>query len=104
MKFLAVDLGNVVCNVDFGFFAYKLSSTINVSTDEVNYFLNRTQKLHDMGLTVISDELRDHFKIKSTAIIDDLMMVWDRTITTNQHMVSVLRELIHDDTVQVALL
>lgn len=104
MKFLAIDLGNVVCNVSFDSFISKLSKTINVSVDDVNYFLNRTQRLHDMGLTVISDELRDHFKIKSSGIIDDLMVEWNKTVSTNTHMVSVLRELIHEDNVKVALL
>jgi len=104
MKFLAIDIGNVICNVSFEAFINKLSKTINVSTDDVNYFLNRTQKLHDIGLTVISDELRDHFKIKSSALIDELMVEWNKTVSTNTYMVSVLRELIHEDNVKIALL
>lgn len=102
-KFLAVDLGNVICNVDFTAFIHKLSKTLNVSFDEVNYFLNRTQRLHDMGLTVISDELRDHFKIKSSVIIDELMVEWSKTVSRNSHMVHTLHKLTQDN-VKIALL
>lgn len=104
MKFLAVDLGNVICEVNFDSFLKELSRSLNVSMDDVNYFLNRTQKLHDLGLTVISDELRDHFKIKSPAIIEKLMEEWSNTVTANASMISFLTELIHSDNVKIALL
>jgi len=104
MKFLALDLGNVVVNVSFDAFIYKLSKTLNVSVDDVNYFLNRTQRLHDMGLTVISDELRDHFKIKSPAIVDELVSEWNKTVSINVQMVVTISQLIHHSNVKVALL
>jgi FMN phosphatase YigB (HAD superfamily) len=84
MKYLALDIGNVICHVNFDNFKNKLSKTLNISTIDVDYFLNRTQRLHDMGLTEISDELRDHFKIKSSVIIDELMEEWTNTLTFNQ--------------------
>lgn len=84
MKYLALDIGNVICHVNFDNFKNKLSKTLNISTHDVDYFLNRTQRLHDMGLTEISDELRDHFKIKSSVIIDELMIEWTNTLTFNK--------------------
>jgi len=103
LKFIAVDIGNVICNVDFTNFISELSKTLNISIDDVNYFLHRTTKLHDLGLTQIGDELRDHFKIKSTVIIDLLTNEWNRTITIDKTMLYFLDDLrIHDT--QIALL
>lgn len=104
MKYLAVDLGNVVCGVDFTAFISKLSKCINVSFSDVDYFLNRTQKLHDLGLTDLRSELQDHFKIHSESMVDELMVEWNNTISANPHMISILAELIHQDAVKVALL
>lgn len=104
MKYLALDLGNVVCNVNFNLFIRHLSKTLNVSIDEVNYFLNRTQKLHDLGLTVMSDELRDHFKIRSSVIVDESLVLWNKTITINPIMKAFVNDLIHKRSVKVALL
>ena len=42
MKYLAVDLGNVICNVNFDRFTRKLSKTLNLTSEDVNYFLHRT--------------------------------------------------------------
>lgn len=95
MKYLAVDLGNVIVSVDFKEFLDQLSDSLNISMDDVNYFLNRTQKLHDLGLTNIADELRDHFKIKSKVTIDRLITLWNRTVKTDPTMVKFLCDLIN---------
>ena len=97
MKYLAVDLGNVICKVDFTNFKNKLSKILNLSLEEIDYFLNRTQPLHDCGLTNISDELRDHFKIKSPVIINELMIEWNLTISSVPVMNGVLRSLLNPD-------
>ena len=104
MKFLAVDLGNVICDVSFNPFIKSLSKALNVSIDDVNYFLNRTQKLHDLGLTDIRSELSDHFKIKSLPIIDDLMIEWNKTVKRNVFMVSTLQDMINKNDIKIALL
>jgi FMN phosphatase YigB (HAD superfamily) len=103
MKYLAVDLGNVVCNVKFDNFIDALSRTLNLPLEDVNYFLHRTTKLHDLGLTQISDELRDHFKIKSPVIIKDLIQEWNRVITADPTVVGYLEKLLYKD-IKIALL
>jgi len=108
MKYLAVDLGNVILKVDFVSFKKSLSKTLDISMEEAEYFLNRTQQLHDSGLTNISDELKDLFKIKSTVIMDDLMEEWNSTIAPDKFMIDTLDSLIHPvdgtEPVKVALL
>lgn len=104
MRYLAVDLGNVICNVDFNPFILHLSRTLNVSIDDVNYFLNRTNKLHDLGITSVSDELKDHFKIRSSVLIDELLVSWNSVIGGNKKMVAFLTRLLQAKDTEVALL
>ncbi len=103
MKRLAIDIGNVICDVNFGPFIAELSKALNVSTSDVDYFLNRTQKLHDLGLTHMSDELRDHFKIKSQPVVDILMAKWRETIRPNDVVIAAIKDLLNNN-VRVALL
>lgn len=103
MKYLAVDLGNVICNVNFDPFLKTLSKTLNITNDDAVYFLNRTQKLHDMGLTDIKSELIDYFNIKSTCIIDDLILAWNYAISPNPIMIAALTSLLKDGA-KIALL
>jgi FMN phosphatase YigB (HAD superfamily) len=104
MKYLAIDIGNVICDVDFSQFNSALSKSLNISLEDVNYFISRTQKLHDLGLTNISDELRDHFHIKSQIIIDELLSEWNNIITANQIMLLTLTGLLRKGDVKISLL
>jgi|ERR1700722_4535479 len=104
MRYLCLDIGNVICKVDFTSFKNRISKTLNIELDAVEYFLNRTQKLHDLGMTSLSDELRDHFKIKSTPIVDDLMAEWNKTITMDDFMFRFLQSILSDGNIKIALL
>src|ERR1700722_11116566 len=107
MKYLAVDLGNVICKVDFTNFKRQLSQKFNVSMDDAEYFLNRTQRFHDSGLTCIADELRDMFNIKSSVLLAELIEEWNLTIQPNATMVAMLKNMISSkdrEPVKVALL
>lgn len=104
MKYLAIDIGNVICDVDFSPFNNALSKSLNISLEDVNYFISRTQKLHDLGLTNISDELRDHFHIKSPRIIDELLIEWDNIIKPNRVMLLTLAGLLRRGDVKISLL
>jgi FMN phosphatase YigB (HAD superfamily) len=107
MKYLAVDLGNVICRVNFTDFKKKLSKQFNVDMEYAEYFLNRTQRFHDSGLTNISDELRDFFNIKSSVVLAELMEEWNLTIQPDVAMISMLKDMIspkNNEQVKVALL
>lgn len=93
MRYLAIDLGNVVCEVNFNNFIDSLSEALNISVADVDYFLHRTTKLHDLGITHMADELKDHFKIKSPTIINKIINEWNCSIISNQTMNYFLDEL-----------
>lgn len=106
MKYICFDIGNVLCRVDFSNFKNRISKILNIEVREVDYFLGRTQKLHDLGLTNLDDELRDHFKLKSSVIVDDLMQEWRATITMDDLMLKFLNSIFENNwfTNKVALL
>lgn len=103
MKNLALDIGNVLCHVDFERILSTLSKSLNISRAEALYFLNRTQKLHDLGLTNLSDELHDHFKIRSEVIINDILTEWNRAIQWDIDILSQLAKLKNKLGFEVAL-
>lgn len=103
MSYLALDIGNVLFHLNFNAFLKSLSKTLNISVDDAMYFMNRTQKLHDLGYTAMSDELRDHFKIHSDVIIDELIHIWDNTVTPCWESIDKFNNLVKTNNIQVAL-
>lgn len=104
MKYAAFDVGNVLVHVDFPKFINKLSKTLNISVDDAVHFMNRSQKLHDLGLTVMRDELTDHLKIKSSVLIDELVEDWNNCIMPADWMLEKLDSMCKTHKLQVALL
>jgi FMN phosphatase YigB (HAD superfamily) len=102
--YVCLDIGNVLCHVDFNVFLADVSESLNVTTEDAMYFLNRSQKLHDLGLTVMKDELRDHLKIKSQVTIDKLLLSWNNCITPNYKVLDMFNNLTEKFDFQVALL
>jgi len=86
MKCVCFDIGNVLCHLDFTPFQKALSEQLDITVSQAEYFYNRTQKLHDLGLTNLSDELRDHFRISSKSLVDALMHDWYSIITPEDKM------------------
>lgn len=103
MNYVCLDVGNVLVHVDFQIFIRDLSKQLNITLEEAEYFMNRTHALHDMGLTKMADELRDHFKIKSPLIMEDLLKSWDSVITPNYQMIIKMLSMMDRDDLKVAL-
>jgi FMN phosphatase YigB (HAD superfamily) len=104
MKYVALDIGNVLVNVDFQGFLRKLSKRLNITLEEALYFMNRSQKLHDLGLTVMKDELIDHLKIRSEVLREELIDDWNNCITPADWMLEKLDTWCTEHDLQVALL
>ncbi len=104
MKYVAIDIGNVLYHCDFNPFLEDLSQALNITLEEAQYFLGRTQKLHDLGCTVMSDELRDHFKIRSPIVINKLIDSWCNSVKPNLDILNTLNRLSQYKKLQVALL
>lgn len=104
MKYIALDIGDVLVKTNFEGFLKKLSKTIDISLDDASYFMNRSQKLHDLGLTVMTDELKDHFKIKSSVIVEELVDWWNDCIQPASYVIEKLNKIHKEHDLKVALL
>jgi FMN phosphatase YigB (HAD superfamily) len=104
MKYIALDVGNVLVSVNFNVFLTKLSKQLNITMEDASYFFNRVQKLHDVGYTRLADELKDHFKIKSEVVIDELLTHWGEVIGRADYMMDFLEPIVKGWDLQIALL
>ncbi len=105
MKYIALDIGNVLCEVHSDSFIREISEMFNVTIPDAGRFLKRFQQLHDLGYTTMADELIDKFDIKSSIIIDKVVNSWNRSVVPNLKILDALCDLSessHD--LQVALL
>lgn len=104
MTYVALDVGNVLVHVDFQIFIRDLSKQLNITLEDAEYFMNRTHSLHDMGLTKMSDELRDHFKIQSPVIMEELLKSWNSVIRTEHQIIDRMVSMMERRDLKVALL
>lgn len=80
MRYIALDIGNVLCRIDFRQFTYPLSRHLNLSTWEVGRRINRSQKLRDVGLVSMSEILESEFNIKSNVVVEDFVNIWNTKV------------------------
>lgn len=103
MKYVALDIGNVLCQVNFDKLLAEISDTLNISLEDSLYFINRNQKMHDLGLTNMKDELKDAGLV-SPITKNRIMTLWNSSITTHHEVITVFNKMIQDNELQVALL
>jgi FMN phosphatase YigB (HAD superfamily) len=101
--YVCFDIGNVLCHCSFEPLKNLLSDELNITLEEAGHFIARSQKLHDLGLTNLGDELRDHFKLRSETVIKRIMTEWDWIVQPEFHMTELLHVLTEKG-VKIALL
>jgi len=104
MSYIALDIGNVLCNIATEPFLETLSETLNITIVEANRFLKRFQQIHDLGYTTMEDELKDKFQLKSPITIAKLVQGWNDSVTPCIPMLTKLNDLRRENGLQVALL
>lgn len=104
MKYICLDIGNVLCYVASAPFLENLSETFNITIPEAHRFLKRFQQLHDLGYTTMEDELKDNFNVKSPVTIKRLVDDWCASISPCTPILDRLNVLRHDHGLRVALL
>ena len=104
MKYICLDIGNVLCSVDMQPFVESLSEIFNISVHDAQRFLKRFQRIHDLGYTTMEDELREKFGIKSQVTIEKLVSSWNNAVTPYTPILIKLNELTKAHGLQVAIL
>lgn len=96
MKYLALDIGNVLVNQDMEAFIKPLSKQMNVSKQDAYHFVNRIQHKQDIGVTSVRDELAMHFKIESEYILDELIEAWQCVCIPNLGSINGLNQIVDE--------
>lgn len=109
MKHLCIDIGNVICHVNFDNFCVKFNKRNHMINNLDGFeFLINIQKENDLGFSGIEDELNELFTTQfapiRTEIVNDLVDEWNKTVVPNPIMISWLSDLIYKEDVAVALL
>jgi|SRR5271166_562089 len=102
MKYLAIDIGNVICRMDFEKFLDQLAITLSITRNKAFDVLYRIQKLQDLGVLTISEEMALHYKTSDSAV-KQAIELWNNTMMADPFVVSGLLELMSKG-VKVALL
>jgi FMN phosphatase YigB (HAD superfamily) len=102
--YLAVDIGNVLAEVNYDKFLRPLSKTFNISIEDAKYFMDNNQKLHDLGYIEIGKDIKNHFNVKSEVIIEELLAAWDDMIRPAYRVIEALQEINGMCPIKVALL
>lgn len=107
MKHLAVDVGNVICSIDFTNFNLLLeqfiaNNLINIPKEKIIQFLFDTQKIQDVGITSFEEDVRNYLGIKDKKLIELLVAEWNKTLKPNHFMISNLIDML--PTTKIAIL
>lgn len=90
--YLAMDVGNVLCNVNLNLFTMYLRDP-----DE---FLHKFNELHDIGFTTIRKELEKECYIDTNFLLSQ----WEKTIVPNKEMIDFIDHLCSKYNIKLALL
>jgi len=102
MKYICLDIGNVICKVDFTNFTNKMVSLLNITPEAAWQFLVDVQPAHDKGNIYIDEALaQNYMATKSTR--KELVEEWNKTVTSDTRMLSWIHTLLEQE-VEVALL
>lgn len=93
MKYIALDIGNVLCYCNEVKFLNAISVAGNISYKEAVRFFQRFWELHDLGFTTIESELQDKLGIKSEITIKKLTEIWESTLIPDVEMIKYLLNL-----------
>lgn len=104
MKYLCIDIGNVLCEVNMDLFIKSLYEACNISEDDAKSFLRRFQKMHDLGYTTLEEELKEKLGIKSKYTVNKLILDWNETLITYESNINLLNKLSKEYDLKIALL
>lgn len=85
MKYLAVDIGQVICHLDFDSFNSKLAKFAGISEKEAYNFLLNSQKAHDLGFSFLEKDLNN--KLYGLNLppeqVAEIVKEWHKTVIPN---------------------
>lgn len=102
MKYICLDIGNVICKVDFTNFTTQMSEMLNITPEAAWQFLVDVQPAHDRGLVYIDEALTQSY-MPSKTMRKKLVEEWNKTVVADQRMLAWMQSLLEKE-VEIALL
>jgi len=104
-RYVALDIGNVLCKINLKDFISDISERLNISTLEVSACISRSQRLLDSGLVNMKEILEGEFHIKSSVVVKDLLHSWNMNVLNFDHdMFEFFTEISNNHDLHIALL
>lgn len=100
--YLAIDIGNVICNMRFDEFLFELGSMLGITLRQATDLLYKIQKSQDIGILTVREELGFVHGLNHTDI-EYLIQAWNETLVPDPDVVGALLDL-HSQGTQIALL
>ena len=104
MKYLAIDIGQVICHLDFTDFNRKLAKYANITEREADDFLIQSQKTHDLGYSTLEKDISG--QVYGLDIypeeVADIMKEWHQTVKVNPIVMEWVLKLLDNET-EIAL-
>jgi FMN phosphatase YigB (HAD superfamily) len=97
MKYLAIDIGNVICEVNFLDFIESSASLLDTTKEDIYRFLYTMQKANDIGILDFQIAIQDYYDIQDNTQIKLCLDRWNDTVKTNVTMISFLKSLLQDN-------
>jgi FMN phosphatase YigB (HAD superfamily) len=97
MKYLAIDIGQVICHLKFEEFNKKLAEFAKITEDEANAFLFNSQKAHDLGFSILEKDLNNKFyglNLQPEQVAE-VVRLWHNTVIPNPIVMKWLEKLVN---------
>lgn len=104
VKYICLDVGNVICNVNLQKFHTAISCAFNISELEAKNRMDFYQRMNDIGLVSMSQILRKEFDIFSEERVKSLLDMWNDTISINHIVIDRFNKLSSEYDLRIALL
>jgi FMN phosphatase YigB (HAD superfamily) len=101
-KYICLDVGNVICKVDFTDFTKQMAELLNITPGAAWQFLVDVQPAHDSGLVYIDEALAQSY-MPSKAVRKQLVEEWNKTVVADPRMLAWMQSLLEKE-VEIALL
>src|ERR1017187_9273302 len=102
MEYICLDIGNVICKVDFNNFTNKMVTFLNITPEAAWQFLVDVQPAHDKGNIYIDEALAQNY-MATKSVRKELVEEWNKTVTADPRMLTWMVSLLEKE-VEVALL
>ena len=104
MNYICLDIGNVICRIDFNKFISKISMDLCESAIRIKKKINYDQRAHDIGLLNLRETLENNLDITSPDVLDRILIEWNKMIVFDRSILDRFQNMSDKYGLKIALL